>query len=291
MNTRPVIVLRRLSKSRPFSSQRCLSHLHLVPCLVQRPRQVVPPVRLPGDHPQRVLLAGAAQHDRRRRIGKRRPIRLPDAIILARKIRRRLRPQRPDDLHALLQHLQSRAERREVVAVGRVLRLVPARAVPEDEPAGGQVLKARPHLRQHRRVPERVAHHDRAQVDAGVPCRDPGQQRPALDPELVRVVEVVRHPDRPEALRGHVECAVEVGKELARPYDLHVAGPGRRVIPELHSSLGHHHFTFLRKRTWQRGAGRQVCALTRLVGCRAPARPREGAGHPRRAAGPRRRAG
>jgi len=81
-----------------------------------------------------------------------------------------------------------------------VLRFVPASADTQDQPPLAHLVGGRRHLRQDRRIAERVAHHQRA--DLNLPCRlgQRSQHCPALphsDRRLagVAVQEMVGEPD------------------------------------------------------------------------------------------------
>ena len=113
----------------------------------------VPHVRVQRGDPQRPLRARAADPDRR--VGPLHRLRLGDRVlqlvVLALEGGARLRPQRPDDLHAFLQPVGSLVPRAELQPQHGVLVLRPAGADAELQPPAGQVVDRDGHLRQHRR--------------------------------------------------------------------------------------------------------------------------------------------
>ena len=97
----------------------------------------------------------------------------------------------------------------EGIAEGMVLRLVPAGAEPEDQPAAGDLLDRVRHLGQQGRVAETGATDQRADLDPLGDGRHAAQQRPAFPGAQVSVVagesaikqEMIRNPERVESGR------------------------------------------------------------------------------------------
>jgi hypothetical protein len=100
-----------------------------------------------------------------------------------------LAPELGDDLQRLVEALGALAGRAEVEAVRLVLRLVPAGAHSEDQPAVADVVDRGGHLRHQRGVPVRVAGHEDADADAARLRGERRQRRPAFEVRAVRVGE------------------------------------------------------------------------------------------------------
>jgi hypothetical protein len=113
-------------------------------------------------------------------------------------------------------------------AEGIVLGLVPARADPQDKAAAADLVERVRHLRQHRRIAERVAEHQRAKLDALSSLGQRREHRPTLpdaDRRLIvgPVQQVVVQPERVEAERlGRQRHLAYLGVALgaAKRFDL-----------------------------------------------------------------------
>ena len=138
-----VYVLRIESKSRPTSAQCARRTSILCRRIGIDFGELVPPVGVLGDGAQQVLLAVAADHDRRRDLGSRLAIRVAQPIPAPFEIRRRIGPERPDGLDPFDHLLDAYLRRREFIAVGQVFIFGPAGAVAEDEAAVAEHLEAR----------------------------------------------------------------------------------------------------------------------------------------------------
>ena len=116
-----------------------------------------------------------------------------------------------DDLEVVAQRAEPLADRREAVAVGPPLLLLPAGADPELEPAAGDDVDRRRHLGREGRVAEPGADDHVAEPDPLGDHRQRGQDAERLEGHLVgRVghrVEVVERPERLEAERLGVDRA------------------------------------------------------------------------------------
>src|SRR4051794_733663 len=152
----------------------------------------VPQVGRSRDRPQRLLLAGAADHDRNVALDGRRMVdRLLEGVVAARLGRHHLAVEECSDrARRLVQPVESLPDARaEVDAVGLVLVVEPGTAEPGDRAPVRDVVDRRDHLRHEPGVPERVrADH---QPEPG-PLRrhgPRGKRRVALEDRLVRGAE------------------------------------------------------------------------------------------------------
>ena len=165
----------------------------------------VPPVGVPGDRPQGLLLAAAPDHDRK---ATRAPnwkwamTERPEVVATALRARHLLTAQEGGDRgHGLVEPIEPIAEAAaEVDPVGRVLVLEPGAAEPEPGSAAGDVVDRDRRLGGQAGVTEGVGADHEPEVRT-LGHRGPGsQQGRALEDVLVRVahdrVEVVPGPER-----------------------------------------------------------------------------------------------
>src|SRR5581483_6858480 len=104
------------------------------------------------------------------------------------------------DARPALQPVEALAEAGEGDAEHAVLRLVPAGAEPEVEPAAGERVHGRRPAGEHRGVIERQRADERAEADAPRVRGEPAQRRPAVERGASRLAEepgeVVRAKER-----------------------------------------------------------------------------------------------
>ena len=111
--------------------------------------RTVPAVGVAGDEAQELALAAAADRDRRPRLLERFRVvrRVVERVVLALERRPRLGEEAADHLEALLELLDPHPNGRKVVPVAAVLLVHPSGADAELEPAFGDLIQARRHLR------------------------------------------------------------------------------------------------------------------------------------------------
>ena len=185
---------------------------------------VVPPVGVLRDDAQQILLAVAADHDRRRRVGPRLAVGVHDPVVLPLVAGRRVGPQAPDQLDRLGELGDAHAGGRQRPSVREILLVVPARPDAEDRPAARERLRGGDHLGQVRRVAEAVAQHFVAAPLVGIAGERPDQERPALGDLVAVVLDVVREPERVEGADRPIEVW-EGRRDQARP-DVEADGDG-----------------------------------------------------------------
>ena len=177
-------------------------------------------IRVLGGDPQRHLLAAAADPDlgqglQRLRIA----VRAVEVEVRAVEGDGLLGPESLDHLHGLVEHAQPLARREELVAVGLVLTLVPARAEPEDEATARHDVDAGRLLREQPGVAVRRAGDELPEADLLRVLRERSERGERLehvrrltsrhglhvvvDPEVV-VAEVLREPRHLDRARPRV---------------------------------------------------------------------------------------
>jgi hypothetical protein len=156
-------------------------------------------------HPERLLLAAAADHDRDARPHPRVVHRVLDLVTLAREARILAPQHRPDDLQRFLKPLETVRERAEFDTEAVVLPLVPARSDAQHRAPAGDDVQRGHGLRQDRRVPVGVTGDQRGQLHRTRRRGQRTERRVALQHRLVRraeagqLVEVVHQQDGVEA--------------------------------------------------------------------------------------------
>ena len=136
----------------------------------------VPAVGVLGGDAQRALLPRAADPDRQpvlHRGGQARRVDRAEVLALVRGAV--LGEEAADQRERLLELVEAAADRREVVAEGLGLGLVPPRAEAELEAAAGDVVERRRGLREQARVPVEDAEHEAAECGPGW-CRRPARR-------------------------------------------------------------------------------------------------------------------
>src|SRR5439155_17300768 len=144
-----------------------------------------------------------ADHQRRpaRPGGSRQELAVTQLVELAVEVDPAVSQEGPDDREGLLEPGYAAIERE---TERPIFRLVPSGAETEDQPSTADLVDRVRHLREHRRVVEARAGHERSELDPGRGRGDRRQHRPdlprAASPELRRPVEeVVADPDGVEA--------------------------------------------------------------------------------------------
>ena len=145
----------------------------------------------------------AADHQRHVPRGSRQEHRVLDAVVLALERDALTRDEPAHDLERLLEAPDAPVERN---AERAELRLVPAGAQAEDEPAAGDLVDRRRHARDQAGRVERGRRHQRAELHALRRRRDcckhgPDIPRAALGASVVAIQHVVAGPDGVEAAR------------------------------------------------------------------------------------------
>ncbi len=218
-------------------------HLQLAGDLGDRSPRQVRLVGVLGDHPERLLLAGAADHDRDPRQGSGRVDGVVHLVVRAGE-RHALAPQqRDDDLERFFELLEAISERAELEPERVVLELEPAGADAERGPTARHVVECRDRLGQQAGVAIGVAGHQGRQPNGRRVLGECGEHRVALEHRLVggsehrQLIEVVHHEHAIEAGRlGRLGLVDNRAEQLGRGDagigevgDL-VAEPGHRAL-------------------------------------------------------------
>jgi hypothetical protein len=164
-------------------------------------------VRVLGNHPQGLALAGAAHQDRWVRAADRlRMVQRPVHVeILSHERRVVVLPHLVRQLQHLLQMLEALLERRVGHPEPHVFLLVPGRTDPEIRTAAGQHVQSGGRLDQHSRMAVGDTGDRRPELDLRGDGRGKGQHRPSLEHVLLRCAvhgdleEVVHHPQAGQA--------------------------------------------------------------------------------------------
>src|SRR5262249_30344676 len=176
--------------------------------------------------------AAAADHDGRVRLLHR--LRLAASVgqlhVAAIKSGHLLAQQADNRLDALVEAVETLAQRRQLDAVGITLQLVPAGAYPDFEPAGGDDVHGRGHVRQDRWMPVDHAAHLAADPDPARGLCHRGEHRPALQ---VRAGEIAGERVEVIPVPGRLEDLDLVGGD---PYRTHLR-PGLMLGPGLDSEV------------------------------------------------------
>ena len=187
----------------------------------ERPGQVEPVLRVLGEHvpllrpagrgPQGAGPAAPADGDRRvgplHRLGLAAGLGEPDVLSVQRG--RLLGEQGDDRLHALIEAVEALLQRRQLDAVGVAFQLVPAGAQAQFQPAAGDDVGGRGHVRQHGGMPVDHAGHLAADPDPAGGLRERGEHGP---PFQVRPGEVARERVEVVPVPGRLEQADLVGR-------------------------------------------------------------------------------
>ena len=207
--------------------------------LVERPGRV-PRVGEPGDGPERLLRAGAADQDRQVALdGPRQDDRVVERVGRPDVVDGLAVEQPADEPDRLVEPVEPLPDAGPEVDPERVvLALEPGAADPEDRPAVADVIEGRRQLGGEARVPERVGPDHQAEPDPGRQRRPRGQGQPALEdglaPRPLDRHQVIPRPERIPARRLGLQGGVAE------------AGPVGGLRPELGPELGRHRSTLIR---------------------------------------------
>ena len=194
----------------------------------------VEPVGVPGRQAHHAGPGSPDPDGRTRPLGRLgRADRVVDAVVLAVEGRAIVLPEALRDLDALAELIHAIAGRREVVPVGSVLIFLPPGADPEFEPAAGDVVDARRHLRLERGVAVLDGGDEDTESDRGRVPRESGEERPRLEAVAIgrptgTAEEMVAYPERREA--GRLGALCEIADPRVRP-----PRRGRHDDSEFHS--------------------------------------------------------
>ena len=209
----------RLFGSRPTAAQ-CSSRMAPFARQDLRAAPDVPVVGVLRHDPERDALTAAADHQlgMRRLRGLRIERRVAQLVVPPLEVAAALGPQGLDHMARLVQATEPFAQRVERNTVRLVLVLLPARAETEEEPAAGDDVDLRGHLRHDGRMAIRVAQHDGADLHARDESGQRGQRAPRLEHGALALLRV-----RQEMV-GHARDVPPGGLDV--PPEIQHARPG-----------------------------------------------------------------
>ncbi len=158
--------------------------------------------------------AGAADHDRRERIGFGFAESIDDLVMFAAKGRLFLCPESFDNLKGLFQFSDTSASGGKIVAISTIFIFFPASADTENEASAGEILERGGHLSQESGIAEGLAKDDVADVELRLQGSPVGEGSPRFQQGLVVLLDMINKPEGVDMVGKDGDALLDTGPVL-----------------------------------------------------------------------------